>query len=218
VLPSGQPALLLREGALSLDVAPRGVHGTHSAFWLATPLGRVDVADSARLVVRASRRGAGELAVVTGHAQLARPDVALPLNAGAAHCVGPSAVPVLSRPFATLEQAVEVFASGPSCAGRAGAEPGQAERALERALDAVQQRERSELSLLAEHTHLVAVGDPRATAVRTVLAGSAGVLLHERAWATALRSQLEALLLGLSPTARQAKLLERANALAPYRD
>jgi hypothetical protein len=44
------------------------------------------------------------------------------------------------------------------------------------------------------------------------------MLLHERAWATVLRAQLEAQLLGQKPTAHQAKLLERATGLAPYRD
>ena len=218
VLPDGQPALLLREGALSLDVAPRGVHGTHSAFWLATPLARIDVADSARLVVRASARGAGELAVVSGRALLAQPELALPLNAGSAHCVGPSGLTELSRPFATLEQAVATFASGPSCAGRTGADLGQRERALESALATVERREQSELALLAEHSRLVARADPRAAGLRSVLAGSAGLLMHERGWATAQRSLLEALLLGHNPTVRQTTLLEGAHKLAPYRD
>jgi hypothetical protein len=84
------------------------------------------------------------------------------------------------------------------------------------ALDAVQQRERSEVSLLAEHARLVAVGDARAQAVRSALAGSAAVLLRERAWAAVQHAQLDAWLLGRAPTATQKDLLERAHQLAPY--
>lgn len=215
-LPRGQPALLVREGALTVDVAPRGRHGTHSAFWLATPLARVDVADSARLVVRVSPKGAGELVTVSGHAQLSLPEASQLLAAGAAHCVGPEGLGALSRPFSTLEQAAQVFASGPSCAGRAGTDGARRERELVSALDAVQQREQSEVSLLAEHTRLVALGDARAQAVRTVLAGSAAVLVRERAWAATQHAQLDAWLLGRAPTPAQKALLERAYRLAPY--
>jgi hypothetical protein len=215
-LPGGRAALLVHEGALTVDVAPRGVHGTQSAFWLATPLARVDVADSARLVVRVSSKGAGELVVVSGHAQLALPESAQLLAAGAAQCVGPGGLSALSRPFSTLDQAAQLFASGPSCAGRTGTDAGQRERALADALDAVQQRERSEVSLLAEHARLVAVGDARAQAVRSALAGSAAVLLRERAWAAVQHAQLDAWLLGRAPTATEKDLLERAHRLAPY--
>jgi hypothetical protein len=218
VLPGGQPAILMREGALSLDVAPRGVHGTHSAFWLGTPLARVDVADSARAFVRVSTKGGGELVLVSGHAQLAGPESVLLLAAGSAHCVGTDGLSLLSRPFTTLEQAAQVFSSGPSCAGRAGTDSARREALLSAALDAVQQREQSEVSLLAEHVRLVSLGDPRAQGVRSVLAGSAAVLVRERAWARAQHAQLSAWLIGRTPTTQQQALLARAHVLAPFQE
>jgi hypothetical protein len=216
VLPGGRPALFVREGALTVDVAPRGRHGTESAFWLVTPLARVDVNDSARLFVRVADRGAGELVVVSGHAQLALPESPRLLAAGTAHCVGKDGLSALSRPFSTLEEAAQVFSRGPSCAGRSGTDGALRERALSDALDAVQQREQSEVSLLAEHARLVSLGDTRAQAVRGVLAGSAAVLVRQRAWATAQHAQLEAWLLGRAPTPSQKALLQRAFRLAPH--
>jgi len=220
-LPEGAPALLVREGSFSVEVSPRGKR-VGTAFWLATPLARLDVADSARLFARVAARGGGELVLVSGHVSLAQPETALLLAGASARCVGPAGLTELSRPFATLEQAWEVFSRGPSCApqnrGARGAPLDARVAPLAAALDAVEARAAREVSWLAEHSRLLALHDSKAQGIREQLAHSAALLSRERRWAAALRAQREAVLLGRPPTERENAELERARRLVPYDD
>lgn len=214
VLPDGEPALLLREGRLAVDVAPRGMRG-HTAFWLATPLARIDVVDSARLVTRAGSTGAGELLVVSGHAYLAQADQAQLLRAGAAHCIGLAGPVPLPRGAATMVDALQRV-SGAACSRSARGRADARAPMLEAALELVQAHQEQELAQLAEHTRRISLGGQGAEAMRRGLAHSAAQLARERGRAAALRAQLEAGLLADAPSAAHGATLARAAQLAPY--
>jgi hypothetical protein len=213
-LPDHAPALLVREGTLTVEVAPRGKR-LGAAFWLASPLARIDVAESARFFMRVAPRGGGVLALVSGHVQIAREAGALLLASVVARCITPAGLIDLNRPFGTLAEAEQTFGQGPSCAPNGGAPRDVRSQALGRALDAVQAGSGREAALLAEHERLVTLHDPGSRVLREQLARSAAVLSRQRRWAAALRAQREAGLLGRAPTDAQRSELARARALAP---
>lgn len=214
VAPDAEPALLLREGLLRVDCAPRAARSTTSALWLATESARLDVVQSARFVLRARAGRAGELSVVSGYVDVReRGDQALTLARGA-RCLGADARP-RNGVFSELAQAEQALATRALCAPTrlvSVAEP------LRAALSELERSEAHERTLLAEHRQRAAAGDPRASEPPRELAVLASELLTQRARARALQASFEAERLAASLDAEQRALIERARRLAPYRE
>jgi hypothetical protein len=232
LLPEGEPALLLREGTVVLDVAPRGREATTSAVWLATPVARLDVADGARLVLRAHPARASELAVVSGHVRVEGRQEGEPalLTAGGRRCLTQRGGHTYDDGrFATLEAAERALAkTSPPCAAAARTRGAALRASVAAACATVHSAEERERRLLAEHARRLAAvkalgaarerrNDARARELQGELARGAAVLHRGRERARALRAQLEALLLGRAPDPTEAALREQARAVAPYR-
>lgn len=212
LLPAGRAALLLREGLVTVDVSPRGVRSTVSAFWLATPAVRVDVADSARLALRAYPDESTELSVVSGYLTLARPGEPVSLRADALVCATLDEAEVGPLGLATLELAEKRLEKTRSCA-RAPTSGRTLESALAAQLERVSASVLREQAQLAEHDRLLETQDAGALSLRRALALTGAELLALRQGAAALRTQLEAGVLGHAPTEAVARLLSRAGEL-----
>ncbi len=217
LLPDGEPALLVREGLVAVDCARTGRAGA-SPLWLALPTGRIEIADSVRLVVRAHALAASPLAVVSGHALVEPTDSAQEptlLGPSEARCLGSREARPWSGHFTTLEAAEQALATSAPCAPDEVATEMYLTSALASALSQVDEAGARERTLLAEHARRVAARWGSALEVQAKLARSAASLQRARQKALALRAQLSALLLGGAPTQDENALLERARRVLP---
>jgi len=218
LLPEGEPALLVREGLVTVDCAPRSARATSSALWLATPTGRLDIVQGARFVLRARAERASELAVVSGHVDVRELGAARTLvGGGEPRCVGAASLARSKRPeLAQLERAEQLLSASSACAATrvkvALAGP------LTAALSALEASREQERALLAEHQRLLAEHAPQAQAVPRQLAELAAKGLGELETARALRASYEAEQLGRRASDEAESLTARARTHAPYRD
>lgn len=231
LLPEGAPALLVREGVVSIDCAtPPGRRAT-SALWLATPHVRLDVAESARFVVRVSEH-ATAFSLLSGQVT---PTPGSPLAAGEARCFSALGHDKLTlRGRASLESTERRLATQAPCERAIRRTQGvRVEAALELALDSVQSGVERERKLLAEHgrTRDADAG----AALQAEIAHASADLLRVREEGRALRARYEAAHLG-EPLPKQASapverpalggerkrplppLPVRARTLLPYRE
>ena len=233
LLPAGQAALLLRDGLATVDVSPRGVRSSASAFWLATPAARLDVADSVRVGVRAFPTGPTQVEVVSGYLTLSQAAAPLAMPAGAAGCATLEGAKLTSALSATLERAEAALARARSCAPKARVTSALLESALTDQLHLVADALEHERVQLEEHGRLVAVSDAgtgdagttaaataaaanaeKAREIRLALARTGAELLRTRERARALRAQFEASALGRELSAAEAPLLRHATKLS----
>ncbi|MDB4974490.1 MAG: hypothetical protein JWN48_2831 [Myxococcaceae bacterium] len=191
LLPEGEPAVLLQQGLVTVDVSPRGIRSTASAFWLATPSLRLDVPDSVRVAVRAFESGATELAVVSGYLTVSQAHEPLAVPSGSSVCVTLEHTKLVALGVPTLELAESRLARAKSCAAgaRARAQREALERAYRSASSAVTQVSAREAEELKEHGRLVGTNPEQALALRAGLAHLGAELLHLRARAHALEAQ-----------------------------
>jgi hypothetical protein len=217
LLPDGEPALIVREGLVTVDSAPRAARSTSSAFWLATPAVRLDVVQGARFVVRARAARASELAVISGHVELRSHEASVLLvGAGELRCLGEGmlAPTRAGPPLLHLERAELALQARSSCSAKP-VSLGHAEP-LENALALLGQNRAEEQALLAEHGKLVAAHAPEAQALPAKLATLAAGGLQQLQRARALRASFEAAQLSLPPGEQATRLRELARTLAPY--
>ena len=218
LMPEGEPALYLRQGLVSIDSAPRAARVAARPLWVATPAARVEVVESARLVVRAHPDFSSELVVVSGDASVTHGEEPLLLAAGDMRCLSRPAAKSPRRRLPTLEEAERVLGTSKSCPAKPRDDRAVRERALDAACDAIEQAEERERMLLAMHAGLATARDVRAQSVQAQLARIGALRVRQRERVRALRAQLAAALLGATPTPIEAALLTRARALAPYTD
>jgi len=218
LMPEGEPALYLRQGLVSIDSAPRAARANERPLWLATAAARVEVVESARLVVRAHLDFSSELVVVSGHARVTYAEEPLALDAGEARCLSRPLAKSARRRLPTLEEAERVLATSKSCPPKPRDERAARQRALDAACAAIEQAAERERMLLAVHAGLAAARDARAQSVQAQLARLGALRVRQRERARALRAQLATALLGATATPSEATLLPRARALAPYAD
>ncbi|MDB4988905.1 MAG: hypothetical protein JWN04_4083 [Myxococcaceae bacterium] len=189
LLPEGEPAVLLREGLVTLDVAPRGARAITSAFWLATPTLRLDVPDSVRVAIRAFPDSASELSVVSGYLTVSQPRQPLAVPAGSSVCVSLVQAKLVPLHMATLELALASLSKARSCAPAARTSDDALERAHHSAAAAVAAAAEREREQLAEHHRQVSVDAGAALQLREQLAHLGAELTHLSDLSQALRAQ-----------------------------
>lgn len=220
LLPEREPALLVYEGLVSVDCAPRAARSTHSAFWLADRHARLDVAASARFVLRASTDGPSELAVVSGSVDVAVPSEPRELTLGGeSRCLGRSSAP--SKSYVELAAAERALRVASAC-GKRGGDAMQLASVLASALTKVERYRSEERALLEQHAFALRSGTGDPEGVRRQLAVLSAALLRERERGRALRASYEASRLTTdaadAAASLQAELTQRARALLPYHD
>jgi hypothetical protein len=219
LLPEREPALLVHEGVVSVDCAPRAARSTHSALWLADRHARLDVAASARFVLRASADKPSELAVVSGSVDVAPLVGVRELTLGGeSRCLGSTNEP--SKAHVELAAAERALRSGSGC-GKGGADRMELAGVLARALGKLERYRGEERALLEQHAFALRSGSGDPESVRRNLAVLSAALLRERERGRALRASYEASRLATANEAAgspEVELSERARTLIPYRE
>ena len=216
VAPDDQPALLLREGVVSVDAAAPVRADLSSTLWIATPSARFETGQRARFVLRAGPR-ASMLALVSGGVRVRQRDRVQDLAAGGdvTHCLGARARWSHASLTGKLEQRAQRITKLPPCAGGVS-EPTDALLAaeLEALLTRQQQSEARVRATLADHARRADSAPRAAAAQQRALAQQAAAAMQLGDELRARRSVLSARRLGSTPKAL-ADLLARAREAAP---
>lgn len=211
--PEGAAALLLREGTVVVDVAPRGARAGERAIWIGTPGGLLEVAHAARFVVHAHADGASTVSVVSGNLRLSQGEEDTMLVADDARCLAPGSVRHLPLVVGNLEARTARLRQAPSCAGRSPGDVAKQDAALAAKLDALAAKKALAARLVAEHA--------RAVSAHADAAPLQAALAREAAAVERLSAQVRAARVGvdarLADDEGARALRARARALAPYR-